>query len=299
MLDIERSWRCLLTKTTIRQQTVRTSACLPLDGDVKEDNPPFNSSFLHIGTTSLRPSNLQAHSIAQAATNQRLEEGSTKPKEALRQIFQCLRAIRVKLIAGKLTNAVYLDLKDKRIGNNGGVAIAGVLATNTELNLSACGIGNVGMEALSQALVQNTSMKELHLSLIVFGPVGLRSLTNALKLNTGLRTMGLCNCGIGDEGAAALADALTVNTTLQALYLWDNTFGDPGATSLLNALTDFITTLTSLEFDHFPRHARTAITMPTSLVHGWFMPRQSWNLASSIAGRSSRYSSRSWPPIPH
>jgi Ran GTPase-activating protein (RanGAP) involved in mRNA processing and transport len=241
---------------------------------VKEDNPPFNRSFLHIGTTSLRPLRcLMVFLLVQQATNtippvamnQRLEEGSTKPKELLRQIGQYLRVIRVKWIAGKLTNAVYLDLKGKRIDDDGGVAIAGALATNTlltKLTMSACRIGGVGMEALSQALVQNTSLKELYISLIVFGPVGLRSLTNALKLNTGLRTLGLSDCGIGDEGAAALADALTVNTTLQSMYLCANNIGVQGATSLLNTLTDCNTTLTSLEFHNFegiPWAIRTAI----------------------------------------
>ena len=145
------------------------------------------------------------------------------------------------------------------VHDDGAAAFAEALIKNStlrELHLCDPNIGVPGVAALAEALKTNTTLAQLHLvgavtempillRGILIGAEGAAALAEVLKVNTTLKKVYLRSDNIGATGAAAIAEAITSNTTLTELLLPDNNINDAGAVALAEALKTN-TTLTDL-----------------------------------------------------
>lgn len=123
---------------------------------------------------------------------------------------------------------VKLDLGDNRIGDDGALAIAKVLETNTTLewlNLENNQIGKNGACAIAKGLANLTYLNLQHNNIV---NIGTRAISNALKINTSLTSLNLGFNDIGQYGGYKIAEALSVNTSLVELYLMNNDIGQSG-----------------------------------------------------------------------
>jgi Ran GTPase-activating protein (RanGAP) involved in mRNA processing and transport/serine/threonine protein kinase len=160
------------------------------------------------------------------------------------------------------TNVQTLRLCDNNIGDEGAIALADQLKSNStlkslELHNCGCFLGNkdpcniIGVEgalAIAEALKSNSTLVSLELS-NVYGYLvhynhqgnkieveGALAIAEALKLNSTLQTLGLQSNNIGVDGATAIAHALKSNSTLKDLWLGHNNIGVEGARAIAMAL---------------------------------------------------------------
>eukprot|EP00633_Aureoumbra_lagunensis_P003707 CAMPEP_0197301422 /NCGR_PEP_ID=MMETSP0890-20130614/50389_1 /TAXON_ID=44058 ORGANISM="Aureoumbra lagunensis, Strain CCMP1510" /NCGR_SAMPLE_ID=MMETSP0890 /ASSEMBLY_ACC=CAM_ASM_000533 /LENGTH=734 /DNA_ID=CAMNT_0042780721 /DNA_START=433 /DNA_END=2636 /DNA_ORIENTATION=- len=122
-----------------------------------------------------------------------------------------------------------LDLRKKKIGDEGAKALAEALGTNfslQQLGLAGNNIGDEGARAIAYAFEPNSmymfrTFQKLDLSGNNIGAEGAKALATALATETSFRPQELWLNGnnIGAEGAKALATALGTNPSLQTLEL--------------------------------------------------------------------------------
>jgi NLR family CARD domain-containing protein 3 len=125
-----------------------------------------------------------------------------------------------------------------KVGDDGAVALADALATNTPLtvlDLSCTWIGEVGIRALGHALGQNNSLTKLAMQGNDLG-TRMTSLANALQVNKGLVNLDLSSCFVDGEGATSLAEAPKTNTVLKILDSRLCIFEFKGAVALAESL---------------------------------------------------------------
>jgi hypothetical protein len=149
------------------------------------------------------------------------------------------------------------------MGNDGALALAAALATNTHLVVLMVDSNDMtgrGCAALCASLAHHPRLTHFYLSYNRIGDEGATALAELLSLSTKsnstsksihqLQVLKVSHNEIGPRGAAALADALrkTSNnsriTTLEARY---NAWGCAGVTAVLDALGDDNHTLRTLD----------------------------------------------------
>ncbi|XP_078368375.1 uncharacterized protein LOC144652233 isoform X3 [Oculina patagonica] len=138
-----------------------------------------------------------------------------------------------------------LDLRGKKIDDNGARSLSEVLKVNTtltNLDVSENYIGDDGVRSLSEKLSCNTTLTNLNVSKNYIGDDGVRSLSHI----TTLTDLNVSKNYIGDRGARSLSSALEHNATLTNLNVSKNYIGDRGANSLSEGLKGN-TTLTRLD----------------------------------------------------
>ncbi|KAI9016709.1 kinase-like domain-containing protein [Hyaloraphidium curvatum] len=148
------------------------------------------------------------------------------------------RAIAVALKDASARSLTQLDLHNNSIGDEGAIAIADALKTNSTLEYLWLGnaVGDAGTGAFAELLkAKSTGLKVL----VLWGPFtdnSVRALANALKNNTKLTALGLRSQSVRCDGARAFAEMLAVNSTLTTLDLQNSSIGDDGARALLAGL---------------------------------------------------------------
>ena len=172
----------------------------------------------------------------------------TTPKQKIEQLISELRKDEMSekkatKIKNKLIDANKygkLDLSRQNINNDILIKILPLLSTLniTHLNLGGNNIGDEGAIALADELKTNTSIKELELYVNDIGPAGATAIAKALEENKSLTTLNLNRNKIGPTGATSLAKTLETNTSLTHLNLRCNNSGDTGATALAKALEE-------------------------------------------------------------
>jgi len=89
-----------------------------------------------------------------------------------------------------------------------------------EINLGNRGLTAHDATVVAEILKSKTSVRKVTLwGNPEIGDEGAKALAEALMVNTTVKELLLSTCGIGDDGAAALAGALRSNTSLKTLYL--------------------------------------------------------------------------------
>jgi hypothetical protein len=124
-----------------------------------------------------------------------------------------------------LAGCSFVDLSASNLPEDGLLALAEVLNTNTELtslSLRHNSISDNGVRALADALKINTALTVLLLGFNSIGNEGARALAGALEVNSALTLLDLDSNAIGAEGASALAEALKANSALVVLTLGSN-----------------------------------------------------------------------------
>jgi len=124
-----------------------------------------------------------------------------------------------------LAGCSFVDLSASNLPEDGLLALAEVLNTNTELtslSLRHNSMSDNGVRALADALKINTALTVLLLGFNSIGNEGARALAGALEVNSALTLLDLDSNAIGAEGASALAEALKANSALVVLTLGSN-----------------------------------------------------------------------------
>ena len=139
---------------------------------------------------------------------------------------------------GNLTDIEFLR---NNISDNGAVAIARALQTNTtllSLKIRENPIGEKGVVAIAESLQTNHTLTELYLVVSDVDLNGARALAETLKVNTSLRILNLFDNEIGNDGVTVLAEGLVENGSLEELNLGGNRIQDEGAITLANILPE-------------------------------------------------------------
>jgi len=118
-----------------------------------------------------------------------------------------------------------LDLKEKGVGVEGGMAVAGlmpVMGALTKLSLAQNKLEEAGTKAICEALEQNTTLKELDISgdwqgSNTGGSAGAKHVAKMVRVNGALTTLSLAQNMLGEEGTKAICEALEQNKTLKEL----------------------------------------------------------------------------------
>lgn len=180
-----------------------------------------------------------------------------------------------------LQSLTQLHLFDNCIGDDGAIALAKALETNSSITTVSLGsntIGDVGATALADALRTNISIIELHLYKNNIGDVGAKALAEALTLNSSIAELYLWRNNIERDGATALAQALATNTSITSLHLAYNNidksgyqelrsvasrpnrtivlFGNPGAQGYIG-FSSFLEMASAISFAFLPSHRPT------------------------------------------
>jgi len=132
-----------------------------------------------------------------------------------------------------------INLRNKRINDEGARALAEALTTNetvTGIDLAFNQIGNEGASALAKALETNKTVADILLASNQIGDEGAHELAKMLKTNKTITSIVLMDNQISDRGAQSLAEALKKNKTVTSIDLWNNQIGDSGARAILNML---------------------------------------------------------------
>ena len=85
------------------------------------------------------------------------------------------------------------------------------------------GIGDRGAKLLSKGITKTKTLRVLHIAGNNIGPSGITAIANALVNNTSLKELNMNhNNEVGQDGAKAIAKAITSNKTLKKLLLYGN-----------------------------------------------------------------------------
>jgi hypothetical protein len=123
------------------------------------------------------------------------------------------------------TTLVYLYINKNNIGDEGAIALAEALKTNTTLvylSMEQNNIGAKGAIAIAEALKTNTTLTRLSMDRNNIGSEGAIAFAETLITNKTLTTLIVSYCNIGSEGAKKLVDAIKINTTLTFIGLYGN-----------------------------------------------------------------------------
>ena len=92
------------------------------------------------------------------------------------------------------------------------------------LDLSKTGL-YTGAKHLAEALMMNSTLKELNLNYNQLGPSGAKHVADALKTNSALQTLRLRGTEMCQHCMYNLSEAIKTNSTLTKLDLWNNSIG--------------------------------------------------------------------------
>ncbi|KAJ8603909.1 hypothetical protein CTAYLR_009709 [Chrysophaeum taylorii] len=138
----------------------------------------------------------------------------------------------------RTTSVTSLSLTANDIGNEGAVAIAAALETNTLLRVLDLSDNNLRARAaasFARMLSVNSTLRALHLSQNPFG--GAPRLLDAAG-SCRLSALSLAVTGIADVGAAKIAAALRVTSSLEWLNVSGNNITNHGALEIAKALAE-------------------------------------------------------------
>ena len=156
----------------------------------------------------------------------------------------------IKAIAEALkinTTLTTLSLWGNNINAGSIRAIIKILKTSiTILKLGSNNLGDEGLIAIAEALKTNSILTTLGLGYNNIGDKGVIGIAEVLKINTTLIKLHLGNNKVSNKGIIALAKALKTNTTLKELYLENDKIYDIGGRAIVKIFKTN-TTLTFLD----------------------------------------------------
>jgi Ran GTPase-activating protein (RanGAP) involved in mRNA processing and transport len=134
-----------------------------------------------------------------------------------------------------------LDLKEKGVGVEGGMAVAGlmpVMGGLTKMSLAGNQLEEEGTKAICEALEQNKTLKELDIRGNRHGNIGesagAKHVAKMLGVNGGLTALDLSSNDLKDEGVSAVCEAIQSNkeTKLTSLNFKNIGIGPVGANAV-------------------------------------------------------------------
>ena len=132
-----------------------------------------------------------------------------------------------------------LVLECNRIGSEGAVAFADVLATNkslARLNMINCSIQEEDAVCLAKAMEKNSSATEFDISDNPIGSEGAVAFANMLATNKSLVKLNMSWCSIQGEGAVDFANMLATNKSLTELDMRECSIQVKGAVAFASML---------------------------------------------------------------